>query len=120
MKPPETKTELRQMLGFFSYFWEYIPNFAKVAKPMTDLTAKHVPIKIPWGDTQTAAFECLKDLLCKATTNPLYIFDFSKGFNVFVDASASAVSGVITQTDPNGNELPTAFFSTKMNSTQSS
>jgi len=40
MNAPKTKTELRQILGFFSYFREYIENFAGVAKPLTDLTAK--------------------------------------------------------------------------------
>jgi len=40
MNAPKTKTELRQILGVFSYFREYIENFAGVAKPLTDLTAK--------------------------------------------------------------------------------
>jgi len=28
MKRPETKTQVRQVLGFFSWFREYIPDFA--------------------------------------------------------------------------------------------
>ena len=44
MKAPETKKQLRQILGFFSYFREYIPNFAELAKPLTDLTSKRVPM----------------------------------------------------------------------------
>jgi len=35
MNAPKTKTELRQMLGFFSYFREYIENFAGVAKSLS-------------------------------------------------------------------------------------
>ena len=46
MNAPKTKTELRQILGFFSYFREYIEKFAEVAKPLTDLTAKQVPANI--------------------------------------------------------------------------
>jgi len=65
-------------------------------------------------------FVLQKNLLYKATTKPLYNIEVSKVFNVFLDANASAVSGVITQTDLHGNELPIAFFSTKLNSTQSS
>jgi len=30
MKAPETKTELRRILGFFSYFREHIANFAGI------------------------------------------------------------------------------------------
>ena len=118
-KPPQTKTELRQTLGLFSYFREHIPKFAEIAKPLTDLTAKGIPAKIPWTSTCNQAFEELKRLLCKATTEPLYIIDFSKPFNLFVDASAFAVSAVLTQTGPNDVELPIAFSSTKLNATQS-
>jgi len=28
------------MIGFFSYFRDYIPNFAEIAKPLTDLTGR--------------------------------------------------------------------------------
>ena len=48
MKATQTKTELRRVLGFFSYFREHIPNFAEIAKSLTDLTAKRVAANIPW------------------------------------------------------------------------
>ena len=66
------------------------------------------------------AFDQLKRALCKATMEPLYIVDFTKPFNLFVDASGYATSAVLTQTDDNGKELPVAFSSTKLNATQSS
>jgi len=47
MKRPETKTQVRQVLGFFSWFREYIPDFAIHAKPLTDLTVKRVLSEIP-------------------------------------------------------------------------
>jgi len=65
---PKTKTELRQIWRFFSYFREYIENFAGVAKLLTDLTAKQVPANIPWNPIHQHAFDELKRLLCKATT----------------------------------------------------
>ena len=43
MQPPETKKQVRQIMGFFSYFRDYIPNFAELAKPMSDLTSKKIP-----------------------------------------------------------------------------
>ena len=69
------------------------------------------------------AFDQFKRALCKATMEglePLYIVDFTKPFNLFVDASGYATSAVLTQTDDNGKELPVAFSSTKLNATQSS
>jgi len=58
-------------------------------------------------------------LLQKATLVLLYTIDFTKPFNLFVDASAYMVSSALTQTDPEGHELPIAFSSTKLNPTQS-
>ena len=105
-------------MGFFSYFREYLQDFAAIAKPLTDLTAKNVSGSIPWGDPQQDAFDRLKQALIKATVEPLYIIDFSKPFSLFVDASAHSVSAILTQTGPDGTELPVAFSSTKLNKTQ--
>ena len=40
MKPPTTRTEVKRILGFFSYFREQTKDFANVAQPLTDLTSK--------------------------------------------------------------------------------
>jgi len=48
LKVPDTKTQVRQILVFFSFFRDYIPEFAAYAKPLTDLTTKRVPSKILW------------------------------------------------------------------------
>jgi len=81
MKVPETKKEVRQMLAFFSWFRDYIPDFALYAKTLTDLTGKRVSFNVPW----------LKELLCKATMDPLHIIDFSKPFHILM--------GVIMRSD---------------------
>jgi len=118
LRVPETKRNVRQILGFFSYFRENIPNFAAIAKPLTDLTAKGIPNKIPWGAREQAAFDALKQALIRATEERLSIIDMSKPFNVLVDASDHTVSGVLTQTDVEGVERPIAFCSNKLNDTQ--
>jgi len=53
-------------------------------------------------------------LLCKATVELLYIVDFAKPFNLFVDASLHTVSAVLTQTGDDGTELPVALSGTKL------
>ena len=68
MKVPQPN---KQVMGFFSYFREYIPNFSALAKPLTDLTAKKVPNQIPWGQAEQVAFDKLKSELCKATDESL-------------------------------------------------
>ena len=112
MQPPKTKRELRRILGFFNYFREHIPNFAEVAKSLTDFTTKEYRSAISWNENHQQAFDELKMLLQKTTIEPLYTIDFTKPFNLFVDASAYMVSSALTQTDPKENELPIAFSST--------
>ena len=118
MKSPETKRDVRQVLGFFSYFRECIPRFAELAKPITDLTSKRVSNKIPWGEKLEQAFKALKLALCDATERSLQIVDCSKPHILHVDASESAVSGILLQSDDNGNERPVAFISAKLTDTQ--
>jgi len=36
IKPPTTKTEVKRILGFFSYFREHIKDLANVAQPLSD------------------------------------------------------------------------------------
>jgi hypothetical protein len=118
LQVPETKRNVRQIVGFFSYFRENIPNFAEMAKPLTDLTARGVPNKVPWGTREQAAFEALKRALIKATEERLYIVDLSKSFGLLVDASDHTVAGALLQTGIDGIEHPIAFFSQKLNDTQ--
>jgi len=79
MQKLQTKTELRRVLGFFSFFREHIPDFARIVKPLTDLTFKKVPNKLPWNVVDDVAFNLLKHELCQATKSSLQIVDFDKG-----------------------------------------
>jgi len=118
LKPGKTKTEVRQLLGFFSYFRDHIPNFAEIAKPLTDLTTKRVPNTVPWNDLHTAALFKLKDALCAATINPLYIANFSLPFHITVDACDLGVAGYLSQINGEGIDCPLAFFSSKLDDSQ--
>ena len=89
MKPPTTKKEVRQLLGFFNYFRTYINNFAEVARPLTDLTKKQVPNQIPWNEVHEQAFVCLKKSLCDATK--LHVICYGEPCGILVDAISLAV-----------------------------
>ena len=118
MPHPCTKKELRRVLGFFSYFREYIDQYARIVKPLTDLTAKRIPNKLPWEDTHQAAFNTLKETLIKTTMQPLQIIDWDKPFHIHVDASEYATAGILTQVDEHGFHRPIAFCSSKLSPTQ--
>jgi hypothetical protein len=118
LKQPETKKQVRQLLGLFSFFREYIPNFAHIAKPLTDLTLKRVSDRVPFGPREREAFDVLKSLLCKAVDEPLKVIDPNRQFTLFVDASEVAVGAVLTQSDDSGQLRPVAFASNKLTPTQ--
>ena len=48
MKSPETKKQVKQILGLFSYYRHFVNNFAHIAKPLSDLTKKILPHKVTW------------------------------------------------------------------------
>ena len=118
MQPPQTKKQVRQIMGFFSYFHDYIPSFAELAKPLCDLTSKRIPTNIPWGLEQSKAFEQLKQKLCQTTNESLRIVDFTKPFTIHVDTSNFQVAGLLSQPARDGSERPVAFISLKLNPTQ--
>ncbi|GJT61803.1 putative reverse transcriptase domain-containing protein [Tanacetum coccineum] len=60
---PKTPTDIRQFLGLAGYYRRFIEGFSKIAKSMTKLTQKGV--KFDWGDKQEAAFQLLKQKLCR-------------------------------------------------------
>ena len=123
LQEPKTKKQVRQILGFFSFFREHIPNYAKHAKPLTDLTGKGTPERLTLSNEASLALNTLKDLLCRATMEPLIIIDVSKPFCLYVDACEYAIGAVLTQSVDLGEgqgcrDYPVAFGSAKLSLTQ--
>lgn len=116
LKAPQTKKELRSVLGLCGYYRDYVPNFAAIARPLTQLTAKNVPARIPWSQEADRAFAMLKRSLCEATA--LATPDMSRPFWLFTDASAVAVGVCLAQMTENNRERPIAFASHRFTPTQ--
>ena len=58
-----TKTQVKSFLGLVGYYRDYIPHFASIAVPLTDLLRKGQPTKVDWGEAQQKAFASLKHSL---------------------------------------------------------
>jgi len=71
---PDTKRQLRGILGLFSYFRKYVPALAAKTKILTDLTSKRAPqnVKLQWTEKYTEALETFKQELREPCQNPLY------------------------------------------------
>ncbi|GFV82261.1 retrovirus-related Pol polyprotein from transposon 297 [Trichonephila clavipes] len=95
---------------------QYVPNFAKIALPLTELTKKKVPNEIPWSKEAENAFKELKTALCGITE--LQVPDIEKPYYLHTDASQTAVGCCLGQLYGEDNIHPIAFGSQKLNPSQ--
>uniref|UniRef100_K7F0G6 ribonuclease H n=1 Tax=Pelodiscus sinensis TaxID=13735 RepID=K7F0G6_PELSI len=82
---PTTKRQVRQFLGLAGYYRRFIPRFATIAAPLTDLTKGGPTQKVRWTPQYEEAFQWLKKAL--TWTPVLAQLDFTKPFLVQTDAS---------------------------------
>ena len=93
MPPPTTPKEVKQFLGLIGYYRKFVPRFANVARPLTNLTRFDQPFE--WSDKCQASFKLLKEALIK---EPILRFpDPNKPYTLYTDASKYAWSCVLTQ-----------------------
>jgi len=59
---------IKQFLGLAGYYRRFIPNFSKIAKPLTDLLKKESAFV--WTEKRTEAFTSLRDALCSQPLLP--------------------------------------------------
>ncbi|XP_072181387.1 uncharacterized protein [Diadema setosum] len=92
---PETKKQLRSLLGMTNYYRKFISNYAAIAAPLTDKTKKAEPNKLEWGVPQEVAFNTLKNKLDNAPI--LHLPDLNLPFVLRTDASEIGVGAVLLQ-----------------------
>ena len=111
---PRTTKQVHTFVGLTSYFRKYIPNYAIVAKPLTDLLRKDVKFK--FEQDEYAAFHILKQKLAE---NPvLKIYNSSLATELHTDASAVAYSAILLQLHADGLH-PVYYMSKRTSETES-
>ncbi|KAL5517640.1 hypothetical protein EMCRGX_G003226, partial [Ephydatia muelleri] len=109
---PKTKKDVRAFLGLTGYYRKFIPEYATIAAPLTELTKKEQPNCLAWSSGCAEAFEALKRHLC--TSPVLKCPNFGRPFVLQTDASDWGVGAVLSQKDDDDNEHPVAYFSKKL------
>ncbi|GBL98096.1 Retrovirus-related Pol polyprotein from transposon 17.6 [Araneus ventricosus] len=113
--PPKSRKQVRSFLGLTGFYRKFIPNYSKLALPLTALTRETT--KFVWTDKEQAAFDKLKNCL---TSEPcLALPDFSKPFSVCTDASTFSLGAVLIQEDDSKFQHPVLFASRKLNNAES-
>eukprot|EP00731_Ephydatia_muelleri_P011389 Em0006g283a len=109
---PTTKKQVRCFLGMTGYYRKFIPDYASIAAPLTDLTKNAAPNQVVWTDRCEGSFQKLKSLLCREPV--LRSPDFTKEFVLQTDASDVGVGAVLSQLDEEGADHPVAYYSRKL------
>ena len=92
-KPPTSVHQIRSFLGLAGYYRRFIPDFSRIAKPMTELLKKGV--KYNWDDKFDESFHTSRAHL---TTAPVLAQpDNSKLYDVYCDASGTGLGCVLVQ-----------------------
>ena len=93
MPPPESKQDLRRLLGMVNYLSQYIPNMSEITAPLRSLLKKDV--QWSWHDEHRKSLERIQQVL---TSNPvLQFYDINKPAILQVDASQGGLGACLIQ-----------------------
>ena len=110
---PTTKKQIRSFMGLAGYYRDFIPNFAALAAPLSDLTRKGQPNKVEWGGG-----ESLSEYQGLLTKEPvLRLPDSRKTYFLQTDASDSGIGAVLMEKH-DGKLFPVCYASKKLSSAE--
>ena len=111
---PKNLKEVRAFVGFANFYRRLIRDFAKITRPLHDLTKKNAPWK--WSTEEQGAFDGLKSAF---TSEPILVmWDPEKETRVESDSSGSASGGALLQKQEDGTWHPVAFRSEAFSETE--
>lgn len=114
MSKPTTVKQVRRFIGLIQFYRKFIPNCAKICRPLTQLTRKNA--KFHWTNEHDEAFLTLKRCL---TTEPILAFpDINLPYNLYTDASRTSIGSVLTQVQNGGRERVIQFVSQQLSPSQ--
>ncbi len=97
---PKKPQHIRRFTGMTGFYRRFIPRYAEIANPLTDLLKKDTKFK--WSDSCQSAFHTLKK---KLTSEPVLRYaDHSRPFTLTTDASKTGISFILGQKDENGHD----------------
>ena len=109
---PIKKKNVRAFLGLAGYYRRFVPHFATIAAPLTNLTSKNQPEQVLWNKDCDSAFKQLKEILISPPV--LCVAEPTRQFILQTDASGQGLGAVLSQPDDDGQDHPVAYASRKL------
>ena len=111
-EPPfSTVKQVRQFMGFLSYYRAFVPGFSTLTAPLTDLL-KGKKTEVVWTDEATEAVTETKQALLDACYR--FAWDPKRPSRVTTDASGVGVGATLEQKIEGIGWAPVSFWSRKM------
>mmetsp|Transcript_29514 Transcript_29514/g.82456 ORF Transcript_29514/g.82456 Transcript_29514/m.82456 type:complete len:1162 (+) Transcript_29514:71-3556(+) len=92
---PETRKQLDAWFGLLNYLRDFIPGYAKLTKPLTEMRKYKKITKEMWTEERKEAFERVKEVLKRAPV--LETVNFDEPLQLAVDASQYGIGWVLYQ-----------------------
>ena len=107
---PKTQKQVKSFLGITNYYRKFIKDYAKIAKPLSNVLRKGKKINCK-DEKYVESFNKLKEIIVNA---PILAYpDFNQQFHINTDASNVAIGAVLSQ-----NKHIIACFSRTLNSAE--
>ena len=108
MPMPSDIKQLRSLLGGLSYYRKFLPNMARLIRPITALLKKGAAF-----DFTSAMEHTVRTLLAELTAPPICVFpdwdaviDTTRPFRLHCDASTAGLGATLEQEQPDGSITP--------------
>jgi len=96
LEPPSTVRELRQYLSVASWYPRFVPDFAKIVKPLNDLL-------LVWTQEHQTTIE---EVMARLVVDPVLACpDFDKPFILQTDATDYGIGAILTQETERGEKV---------------
>ena len=109
--PLKTTKQVRQLMGFLSYYRAFVPSFATVTAPLTDLLKGKAKV-VEWTEAAEEAMKKSKRLLWDACCR--YAWDSERENRVTTDASGTGIGATLEQKVEGVGWSPVSFWSRKL------
>ena len=108
---PKTRRQVRSLLGLLSYYRRYVPNFASLVAPLSDLTKGKDRTSFDWSPECVRALIAIQSILSSSPV--LLLPQLGSMFIVRTDASGKGLGGVLLQ-ELDDHLHPVSFVSRKL------
>jgi len=105
--------EVQPRLGLWNFYRRFIPNYAQIVVPITDIVMGNGK-DLCFGEAQEAAFLKIVILFTSGNTPILRHFDQERPALIEKDASDCAIGAVHSEKFEDGKILPSAFLSRQL------